>query len=145
MKNILTFFLLIGPITLGYCQSEKLSKIISDSLDNVDFEVRMNRLATNSNQYSAGDKFRISARFVIQNDGTFTQVEAKAPSPEIENLVENKLKNIQIPEDLLVKLTQENPELKFALPLWFQVASESEISRMIKKDKKKKARRKNKS
>lgn len=126
----------------GFSQNKEISKIISDTLDNVDLEVRLTRIA--SKHYKEGKIIGISTLFEIDNNGKLINVKARGPMAELEDLIVSKLNGIVISKSLLEKVKQNNSELKFALPVRFQVKSESEIMKMIEKDKRRKEQEKRK-
>ena len=144
MMKILTLLLFLISFSSGFSQSKEISKIVSDSLDNVDLEIRLTRIATNSKFYKAGDLISISTRFEINSNGELINIGARASLPELEQLIISKLRNIMIPTDILEGVSLNYSELKFALPIRFQVKSESDIIKIIEKDKRRKEKEKRK-
>ena len=136
MKKILTILLLLSFYNSGFSQHKEISKIISDTLDNVNFEIRLTRIA--SEHFNEGKVIGISTQFEINSYGKLINVKARAPMAEIEDLIVSKLRSIVISKSLLEKVKQDSLNSKFALPIRFQVKSESEIFKMIETDKRRK-------
>ena len=63
----------------------------------------------------------------------------RAPIPQIEEIITNELKSVEIPEDILASM---NLEKTFAFPILFQVKSEAEMRKIIAKEKKEKEEKK---
>ncbi len=142
MKKRFTFLLILMSISSGFSQNKEISKILADSLDNVNFEIRLSRIA--SEHFSEGKVIILSTQFKIEKDGKLTDVKARGPMAELEDLIVSKLKSVMISQSLLEKIKLDNPDLIYALPVRFQIKSESEIIKMVKKDKRKREKEKRK-
>lgn len=141
-KLFIYFFVLIS--TLSFSQENKLSTIFSEHLDNVNLEARLNRITLSSYYYKEGEKIRISVKFELNEEGRLKNILVRAPIPQMEEIITNELKSIEIPADILASI---NLEKIFAFPILFQVKSEAEMRKIIAKEKKqreKEERKKNK-
>ncbi|HAT64862.1 MAG TPA: hypothetical protein DCS66_09700 [Flavobacteriaceae bacterium] len=141
-KLFIYFFVLIS--TLSYSQEHELNKLFSERLNKGNLEARVNRLVLSTYQYNEGDVIRISVKFELNEEGRLKNILVRAPIPQIEEIITNELKSVEIPEDILASM---NLEKTFAFPILFQVKSEAEMRKIIakeKKEKEKEERKKNK-
>jgi hypothetical protein len=150
MKKKLTLLIILISVTYGYSQNEdffellservanssqnkEISELLSNSLTNSNLQLRINRPAISSKYFKIGDEFRISTKFEINEIGRLINITVSAPLPKIEQIVENELKSISIPKNLMEQAKSSLSELKFSLPIIFQVSSESEILKSMEK------------
>jgi hypothetical protein len=153
MKKKLSILIILISVTFGYSQNKdyfdllsdrvvnlnveqnkEISELFTNSLTNRNLQLRINRLAISSKYFKIGDEFRISTKFDVNEIGRLVNISVSAPLPRIEQIVENELKSIAIPKDLMERAINNFSELKFSLPIIFYVTSESEILKSMEKD-----------
>ncbi len=140
MKKTITLLLLFLSLGIAHAQKSEFSKIIVDRLDNPQLELKLNRIALASNEFKVGDKIRIATRFQINDNGELVDVDARAPIPELGEIIVSELKQITISQEMLEDMKTLYNELKFALPVFYQVKKEGDIYKKINKQKKEQER-----
>ncbi|NQY31129.1 MAG: hypothetical protein HRT69_16895 [Flavobacteriaceae bacterium] len=143
MKIAVSFLLFISTL-LGFSQAKELSELIKKSINEIDVETSINRIAKSSGKYSNGDIFKLTATFKIdKGDGSIKDILISSSLPATENIIKSAINNVSVPKPLLDALKESFTELKFTLPIRYQVKKESQIIKNYKK-KYRKEKRKNK-
>jgi hypothetical protein len=120
MKKKLTLLIILISVTYGYSQNEDFFELLSERVANSSQNKEISEL--------------LSTKFEINEIGRLINITVSAPLPKIEQIVENELKSISIPKHLMEQAKSSLSELKFSLPIIFQVSSESEILKSMEKD-----------
>lgn len=132
-KTLILFLLILANLAFG---QHSISKKVTESFKNENRD-RLDSIAKQLN-YKGGDQIKVFTIFTINKEGHVTDIKARSVHPLFEKeaiRILNELPKMTPAEDGENKISR-----RFSLPIVFEIETESDKKRRLKKEKRKKER-----
>lgn len=138
MREVALIFFLFLSISLTFGQENNFDKI-SQTIKNQS-QSRFDSIAKTLN-FKPGNKIKVSVLFTINEEGDIVDIKARSIHPEFEKEAIRVVS--ELPKMVPAEFNGKRISQKYALPLVFEIETDKEKSKRLRKEKRKNAKEKN--